>query len=390
MLFIYIICGLSSALAGRSVDPLTSVIAGDFGVPVELAALMSSVYAFPYAFSQPVLGPLGDFYGKRLVLTICLWLLAIFLIACVLSPTFQWLIVARLLAGVASGGVMPVVMATLSDAYPPALRQLAIGRFVTASLMGTVFGASVAGVMAVQFGWRSFLLLAALLTIAAAIAVTFLSPRPEGERRPTSHIRLSDATAGYARVFANPKTFLCFGTVFVEGACFYGVTPYIGSLLQQAGHGGAVEAGFVLGAFGLGGVVYSLILPLLLRFAGRATMMAAGGATLSVGLFGLAFALPWPMIALMFAVSGLGFMLLHNSIQTEVAGLAPTARASAFALHSFSFFLGQALGPIVTGPGLATFGPRFLLVFAVTLALLGVVMSRLFRRFPTASGRAPS
>ena len=388
MLFIYILCGLASALAGRSVDPLTSIIGRDFGVPVETAALISSVYAFPYAFSQPILGPLGDFYGKRRVVKICLWLLALFLIACVLSPTFQLLIVARLLAGVASGGVMPVVMATLSDAYPPAIRQLAIGRFVTASLMGTVLGASVAGVMAVQFGWRSFILLAALLTFVAAGAVTFLLPKPEGERRPTSHIRLSDATAGYAKVFANPKAFLCFGAVFVEGLCFYGVTPYVGALLEQAGHGGAQEAGFVLGSFGLGGVAYSLLLPLLLRFAGRAAMIAAGGGTLAVGLVGLAFALPWPVVACMFAASGLGFMLLHNSIQTEVAALAPSARASAFALHSFSFFLGQALGPIVTGPGLATFGPRFLLALAIVLALLGFVVARLFRRFPTASGRA--
>ena len=386
MLFIFILCGVASAAAGRSVDPLVTIIGRDFGVPVELAALISSVYAFPYAFSQPILGPLGDFYGKQRVLTICLWFLAIFLAGCVAAPTFGLLIGARLLAGVASGGVMPIAMAIIADVYPPATRQLAISRFLTASLMGTVIGASVAGVVAIHFGWRSFLAFAAALTLVAALAATLFLPRPQTARRPHTHIRLADATGGYGKVFANPKSLLCFGVVFLEGTFFYGVTPYIAGLLEQARHGGAVEAGFVLGAFGLGGVLYSIVLPVLLRLMRRSSLMATGGVALTAGLVGLALVLPWRWLAILFAASGFGFMMLHNSIQAEVAELAPSARASAFAMHSFAFFLGQALGPIVTGLALGAWGAPALWVSAAILAITGPTAARLFRRFPTASG----
>jgi hypothetical protein len=55
-------------------------------------------------------------------------------------------------------------------------------------------------------------------------------------------------------------------------------------------------------------------------------------------------------------VLGFGFFLLHNSVQTEVTELAPSARASSFSLHAFSFFMGQALGPMVYGIALPAIG----------------------------------
>jgi predicted MFS family arabinose efflux permease len=54
--------------------------------------------------------------------------------------------------------------------------------------------------------------------------------------------------------------------------------------------------------------------------------------------------------------AGLRVFLLHNSVQTEVTELAPSARASAFSLHAFSFFMGQALGPVLYGVAFPQFG----------------------------------
>jgi predicted MFS family arabinose efflux permease len=381
---VFVLCGLSSALTNRSMDPMLTEIARDFAVPVTTAALLSSAYAFPYAFSQPVLGPIGDFYGKSLVLRVCLWLLTACLLACYLAPNFPLLLGFRLIGGIAAGGIMPVTMAMIGDRFEPARRQLVIGRFLMAGLTGTVFGASIAGLMAVTVGWRSFLLLVAAFAFSAAVGATILLREKSG--RPQTHIRLSDAVSGYGRVFSNPKSYLCFGTVFVEGALFYGATPYIGELLEAAHLGSAKEAGFVLGAFGIGGICYSLTLPITLRIMRRPTMMAIGGILASSGLLGVAMALPWYTQAFLFGVSGLGFLMLHNSVQAEVAELAPTARASSFSMHSFSFFLGQAIGPILVGALLHGIGRGTLVLNAMVLALTGIVVSRLFRRYRTASG----
>ena len=92
-------------------------------------------------------------------------------------------------------------------------------------------------------------------------------------------------------------------------------------------------------------------------------------------------------MAICFTITGFGFVMLHNSVQAEVAELAPGARASAFSMHSFSFFLGQAIGPIVFGFGLHHVGRGWLVLNILVLGLTGIVVARLFARHPSASGR---
>jgi predicted MFS family arabinose efflux permease len=173
----------------------------------------------------------------------------------------------------------------------------------------------------------------------------------------------------------------------LESIAVYGATPYIGDILERNGLGTPREAGFVLAGFGLGGLCYTLILPILLRNFRRSQMMAAGGVLASIGLGGMALLAPWPIMAGAFVFTGAGFMMLHNSVQAEVAELAPTARASAFSMHSFCFFTGQAVGPIIFGFGIHTVGQPWLILNLLLIAATGIVVSRLFARHPTASGR---
>ena len=170
-------------------------------------------------------------------------------------------------------------------------------------------------------------------------------------RRPHGHIRLADARANYARVFSNPKALFCFGTVMLEAVSFYGVTPYVGELIEREKLGTPMEAGLVIGAFGVGGIFYSLILPLILRNFRRRTMMACGGLLGTAGVWGMMLALPWQAQALLMGVSGFGFFLLHNCVQAEVAGLNEESRSLAFAMHSCSFFTGAAVGPVGSTAG---------------------------------------
>jgi len=382
--FVFILCGFASALSNRSMDPLLTMIARDFSVPITTAALLTSAYAFPYALSQPVLGPVGDFYGKTRVLKCCLWLLGLCTIGCIFAPTFDVLLGFRLLGGVAAGGIMPVAMASIGDRYPPEIRQLAIGRFLTAGLTGMILGASLAGIMAMTLGWRSFLYLTATFAFVAAIGTTLLLRETT---RPVGHIRFSDAMTSYGSVVANPKSWLCFGTVFLEAVALYGCTPFIGELIESSGLGTVREAGFVLAGVGVGGLIYSISLHITLRLLRRTQMMALGGCLAGVGLLGMALALPWPLMCFGFVVTGFGFMMLHNSVQAEVAELSTTARASAFSMHSCSFFLGQAIGPIIYGFGVQHVGRGWLVLNMALLAATGIVVSRLFARHPSASGR---
>jgi predicted MFS family arabinose efflux permease len=134
----------------------------------------------------------------------------------------------------------------------------------------------------------------------------------------------------------------------------------------------------VIGGLGIGGLLYAFVVPIILRFASRPVLMATGGGVAALGLAGVGLELPWGAQMTCMIILGFGFFLLHNSVQTEVTELAPSARASAFSLHAFCFFMGQALGPIIYGLALPLLGAKLSFVLgAGILVATGVTASQL-------------
>lgn len=372
MLFVLGFCAFASALAARSIDPLVTSIARDLATPAATVALLASAFALPFACSQPFLGPLGDAIGKAVVLKTCLWLVALFLLLCALAPAIEPLFAARIASGVAAGGVMPVMLAMVGDRFPAAERQVALSRVLGAALVGQLLGATLAGLLAEMLGWRGVMGTLAGATMVAALAATLrLKPLPGAARAP---FRVADALARYRLVLGNPAAFMCYGAVFVEGLAIYGAVPFVAEMLEQRQAGGPREAGIIIAGIGLGGVVFTVAVRPLLRLLGTFGLMRAGGLVAAAGLAMLSLALSWTAEAVVFCAIGFGFFMLHNSLQTQATGLAATARGSAVALFAFSFFLGQATGPVIFGAGLHGIGPApAFLGFAAAMAATGLL-----------------
>jgi predicted MFS family arabinose efflux permease len=91
----------------------------------------------------------------------------------------------------------------------------------------------------------------------------------------------------------------------------------------------------------------------------------------------------WPIEFGNFVLLGFGFYMLHAVIQIYASELAPAARGSAMALHSFFFFLGQAVGPIIYGAGMKTIGITPVLLFGTAVLVgIGFVCGHWLRRKP--------
>jgi predicted MFS family arabinose efflux permease len=376
LLFILSLCGFSGALATRLLDPLITTIASDFATSVSVVAILSSAFALPFGLSQPFLGPTGDAFGKALVVKVAVASLALCLLASALAPDLTVLFITRVLGGVAAGGIMPVCMAMIGDNFPLAVRQVAMSRYIGATLIGQIVGVSVGGMIAEWIGWRGVFGCAAVLTALAAGAAMMMLPKSNTQRAAPPSI--AEAVDRYRMVLSNPRSFVCFSIVFLEGLAIYGIMPYIGELLRSRGAGGLREAGFVIGGLGIGGLLYAFVVPLILRFAKRPAMMVAGGSIAAVALATVGLDVSWATQMASMVGLGFGFFLLHNSVQTEVTELAPSARASAFSLHAFSFFMGQAIGPIAYGAALPMLGATASCAGgAVILAVTGVAASQL-------------
>jgi predicted MFS family arabinose efflux permease len=316
-------------------EPLVTVVSADLSVSIASAALLTSAYALPFALGQPLLGPFGDIYGKSLVLKISVSVLACALLLAAIAPTFELLALARFCAGFAAGGVVPACMATIGDAYPPERRQVAISTFVTMGLLAQVFATSASALVGAALGWRYVLWGTAVIGIIGAAAGVSALPRSAGKREQRFSVGL--VWSNYRLVFRNPKAILCYTTVFLEGVALYGIMPYVGVILGQHDLGGAREAGFIIGAIGVGGLLYVSFVSVLLRRWKRRQFMAAGGLLMMFGPLGLAFLDHWPTIAAAFAVNR---RWIHASAQFYPDGSGgPRAQRASICLLAARLFI---------------------------------------------------
>ena len=368
----------ATSLFMRSVDPVIPQIASDLNVAPTTAALLSTAFTLPYALVQPVLGALADMFSKTRLIAICMLTLGIATLACGLATNFEMLMGLRMLAGIAAGGVFPIALAVAGDRVPVAQRQVAIGKLLFAAMSGNLLGASGAGVIGDLIGWRGVFFATGTMDL---IALAFAIPGFRGMGETAGRFDLSTLVPNYRAIFRNPMAKYCFGAVFVEAVFLFGVFPYMASLLHTEGETRASIAGIVIAGFGIGGIIYTVSVSWLLTYIGVKRLMAGGGMAMAFCLIVIALRAPWPFEFVNFIVLGFGFYLLHGCVQVFVTELAPAARGSAAAGHSFFFFLGQAVGPVIYGLGLGSVGIiPVLLVGAVMLTATGWICAARLRR----------
>ena len=366
----------------RVVDPLVPEIARDLASNPGTVALLASAFAFPYALGQPILGPLGDALGKARIIKWCLASLVVSLILAAIAPTIETLFIARVLAGLSAGGTIPLAIAIVGDRFPMAERQVALSQLLMAMLVGQMIGVIGSGLIGSFISWRWVMAIAGLFVVASfVLSIKSLDARPTAERKPFS---IAGMRAGYALVFANPRAKVCYAAVFIEGVCIFGLLPYMAVLLEARGAGGIREAGFVLAGMGLGGLLFGILVkPMLKVLGGQLNLIRAGGVVAGAGLLAYTVPTTWPPEAAAFVLAGLGFYMIHNSLQTQATELAPDARGAAVALHAFFFFFGQACGPVLYRLGFSAFGqlsPVPVIIAAALMAGLGFVVANLLAR----------
>ena len=377
---VFAVCAFASGFGMRIIDPLVLPIAAQFGVTPATAALLTTAYALPYALAQPFLGPLGDRFGKARCVQVCVTAMALMLLLGMVAANFQMLLLTRLCAGVFAGGIIPLVLAGLGDAYSLELRQVAVGRMLVAIISGQMLGSAGAGLASDAFGWRAALGLAAAVAVAAC-ALTALALARGAGTHATAPAHNTSFAALYAAVFRNPKAAWLYGAVICEGALVFCLFPYMGQLLiERAGtssNAATAQAGLVLGAFGIGGIFYGVAVRRIIAALGVRRMCSVGSVAVAA-VYALLAVLPlWWLHALAMVVCGVGYYMLHNSLQIEATELAPTARGSAVALFACGFFVGIGLGPPLFGALLdaVDFGGA-LLAASIGLVLLGQVVVR--------------
>src|SRR5215468_4350308 len=129
-------------------------IAGGLSAPATDSEWVITSYLAANAIILPISGWLAIRLGRRnyFLLSIALFTFASAL--CGMATSLGQLVAARVLQGLAGGGLQPSSQAVLLDAFPPEKQGVAMTLFGFAALLAPVFGPSLGGYITDNYGWE--------------------------------------------------------------------------------------------------------------------------------------------------------------------------------------------------------------------------------------------
>src|SRR5580700_5501018 len=121
-----------------------------------LAGLEWTVNAYTLSFAVLLMtaAAAGDRLGRRRIFAAGLALFAVSSPACALAPDAGVLIAARAVQGAGAAMIMPMALALLNGAFPPARRGWAIGIYGSVTALAAVLGPVFGGAVTQSLGWR--------------------------------------------------------------------------------------------------------------------------------------------------------------------------------------------------------------------------------------------
>ena len=248
--------------------------------------------------------------------------------------------------------IIPVAIAWIGDAIPYERRQPVLARFASGQILGLVFGQAIGGLLGELIGWRGTMLVLGVVHIAAGLLLVIEARRCTcGSRHrasPALARRRRDSLGYHTHARGSAS---CWRRLSSRAWLMFGAFAYVGADLHHRFGVGLGLVGVTIAAFGAGALLYSLCAGFLVPRFGQPMMAALGSISLARGYATLTF-MPWfwlaaPAVALL----GLGFYMLHNTLQTEATQMAPETRGLAVSMFAIMLFTGQATGVALAGAG---------------------------------------
>lgn len=173
------------ALLQSLIIPVLTQIQAEFDTDQSTVTWVLTAYLLSASIATPLLGRLGDVYGRKQVLVGALAALTLGSLLAALSPGIGWLIAARVVQG-AGGGVIPLAFGIIRDEFTDTMTN-ALAVLASLTAVGFGFGIVIAGPIVSLLGYHWLFWLPMIATAAAAVGAVALipeSPRGERERLP--------------------------------------------------------------------------------------------------------------------------------------------------------------------------------------------------------------
>ena len=321
---------------------LLPTMAADLGVSLTSAGLLVSLYALGVAVGAPVLTALT---GKLPRKTLLLALMALFTVGNLVAwqaPSYEALVVARILTGLAHGVFFSIGSTIATGLVPREKAASAIAIMFTGLTVALVTGVPLGTFIGQNYGWRATFLAVSGLGLIAFIGSALFVPR-------TITHTASASLKVQASVLLQPRLLLVYAMTAVGyGGSFIAFT-FLAPMLQQV-------SGFEAGAVALVMLVYGVSVTVCNIWGGKLADQRGAVpalkiifALLALVLLVLTFTAPhkWLMLATVLAWGAVAFGNvpgLQVYVVKQAERFSPRAVDVASGLNIAAFNVGIAFG----------------------------------------------
>ncbi|WP_386082863.1 MFS transporter [Vreelandella sp. F11] len=328
-------------------QPLLPGLKETYAVSTLGVSLLMSVSTLSLAIALLVFGPLSDAIGREGIMRITLLLAGGCSIALAFAPTFESLLLLRLVQGFVLGGLPAVAIAWMGDEFEKPALLSAVGLYIGANSLGGISGRIVGGGAAEIGGPTAAFLAVGIMTLVGC--AVFWRLLPNSRAFTPQRFELRKAVSDLVNHMRNPVLLAAYCLGGINFLIFINQYSYITFRLAAEPYLLAASGLGLIFLTYLGGTFGSMISG---RLAGRFSPAACMMVGVVILMLGTAITLADSLLLIIvgLTVNAFGFFLAHSLASSWVGRYAQGARGSASALYLVFYYMGASLGGLWLEP----------------------------------------
>jgi predicted MFS family arabinose efflux permease len=225
ILIVLMLMGFTNIVDFMIMMPLAPQLTREFGITTAQFGLLVSAYAFAAATASLLMASIADRFDRKRVLQFVYVGLIVGTLGCALAPSYEVLLLARVVAGAFGGVQGAIALAIVGDLVPDERRGRAMALVMLSFSFAAVVGVPLSIYVAAHGGWHiPFFALSGLCGVLYFVAQRLI-PSMTGHMKPNApRVSLFD---GYMQLLSVPNHWWAFAMsalIIMSGMM---VIPYI-------------------------------------------------------------------------------------------------------------------------------------------------------------------
>nr|WP_082174297.1 MFS transporter [Bacillus sp. FJAT-27231] len=352
-------------------QPLLPIFTKEFNVTPTMASLSLSLTTLSLAFGLLIFGSLSEAWGRKNIMSSCIVIASILTIIVAFSPSFQLLLLLRIVQGFAFAGIPSIAMAYLGEEIEGRSLGVAMGLYISGNSIGGLAGRVLMGTMTDLFSWKAgMMFLGGISLIACLYFIWALPPSKHFESQPLALKPLFKSLVSHLKDSVLVSLFLI--AFFLMGS-FVTIFNYLGFKLTEPPYNLSMTIiGWIFLVY-LVGTFSSTWFGILADKYGWSLLLMIGAVLM---LLGVLLTLPIPIFYKLvgIVIFTFGFFGAHSVASGLVSRHATHDIAQASSLYLFAYYLGSSIGGATGGVFWSHSGWHGVVSFTIVLLLISTFL----------------